>query len=280
MRALSVAAVLYSTVGLSAEPTRVAVAQLQGVNVSSETLSFYAEHLASSLRAPGLNVITAREISTLLGLERQKQLLGCGEASTSCIAELANALGVDAIVVGDVARFEKTSQINVKVLNAADARVLSSRSARVDGDLATLDALAAMGGQLARGLLEAKGRPVPAELLARTGAAEGPSLRTLALIPLGVGVAAGALGGVMFGLSHSDYARLTGPGAPLTASEAGQLRDAGASKQTGGAILIAVGATSLAAAGAMFLFGAPRSQVVAVTPISQGAVLTLSGELP
>ena len=71
MRALSVAAVLYSTVGLSAEPTRVAVAQLQGVNVSSETLSFYAEHLASSLRAPGLNVITAREISTLLGLERQ-----------------------------------------------------------------------------------------------------------------------------------------------------------------------------------------------------------------
>ncbi len=43
---------------------------------------------------------------------------------------------------GDVARFQDTYQINVKALAAVNAKVLASSSARVQGDVATLDAVA------------------------------------------------------------------------------------------------------------------------------------------
>ena len=281
MKALCLAVVLTSAAALAAAaaPVRVAVSGLQGVNLSNDALAFYAEHLASNMRAPGLTVVTAREISTLLGLERQKQLLGCNENASSCIAELANALGVDAIVVGDIAKFGQTYQVNVKALNAADAKVLVARSARVEGDVATLDAVASLGRQLSAALFEAKGRPVPAEL---TGTASGPgvSVRTLGFVPLGVGVVAAGIGGVLFGLSRADYAALTGPGTPLSGAQAADLRASGATRQTVGGVLIAVGATAIVAAGAMFLFGGPKEPVIAVTPIAQGAVLSLSGALP
>ena len=280
MRALGLAVVLWSAAGLAAEaPVRVAVSGLQGVNLSNDALSFYAEHLASNMRAPGLAVVTAREISTLLGLERQKQLLGCNENAGACIAELANALGVDAIVVGDVAKFGQTYQVNVKALNASDAKVLAARSARVEGDVATLDAVASLGRQRAAALLESKGRAVPAELSASAAGGK-VSVRTLGFIPLGVGVVSAGVGAVLFGLSRGDFASLTGPGGALTAQEARDLRSSGALKQTAGGVLLAVGATAIVAAGAMFLFGGPHEPVVTVTPVSQGAVLSIAGELP
>jgi hypothetical protein len=270
-----------STVAANEAPIRVAVSGLQGVNVPAEALTFYAEHVASNLRAPGLSVVTAREISTLLGLERQKQLLGCGEAVTSCIAEMANALGVDAVIVGDVAKFGQTYQLNLKALNAADAKVLASRSARVEGDVAALDALARLGRELSGALFEAKGRTAPVELKAAgDGGGGGPSVRTLGFIPLGVGVVAAGVGGVLIGLSRADYAALTGSAVPLTPKQALDLRTSGANRQTAGVVLAAVGAAAIVTAGAMFLFGAPKESVVAVTPVSQGAVVSFAGVLP
>ena len=44
-------------------------------------------------------VVGASDIATLIGLERQKQLQGCGEDSESCMAELGNALGVEGVLV-------------------------------------------------------------------------------------------------------------------------------------------------------------------------------------
>lgn len=41
--------------------------------VSADELSFSSEHLAQNHRAPGLTVVTAREITSLLGLERHSR---------------------------------------------------------------------------------------------------------------------------------------------------------------------------------------------------------------
>lgn len=43
-------------------------------------------------KAGVFQVVSQADIRTLLGVERQKQLLGCGEDAASCMAELSGAL--------------------------------------------------------------------------------------------------------------------------------------------------------------------------------------------
>ena len=260
------------------QPTRLGVPELRGVDVPERTMSFYSEHLAQHLRAPGLSVVTSREIATLLGVERQRQLLACSEASESCVVELANALGADAVVMGDVARFDNTFQLNVKVVSSGDATVMAARSARVEGDAAVLDALAQVGASLARALLEARGRPVPPELLRAT--APRPTVRDWAWAPLGVGVAAAATGTALLVLAGDDFRALTTQGgAAITEDEALRHLREGQIKQTAGAVCLAAGLAAAAAAGAMFVFG--RGPVsVTIAPSSSGAVFVVTGTWP
>ena len=70
---------------------------------------------------------TAGDLKQLIGLERQKQLLGCAERG--CVAELAAALGVDGVLTGNVTRSESWL-VTVKVLHAADGSAWSVRSSR------------------------------------------------------------------------------------------------------------------------------------------------------
>src|SRR5438046_7919376 len=77
---------------------------LDRVDVEPEKADFFLEYLAQELYDAGYQVVTRKQIDAVLGLERQKQLLGCADSSSSCLTELAGALGVDAILVGSVAR--------------------------------------------------------------------------------------------------------------------------------------------------------------------------------
>lgn len=279
MRALTLVLALLSGGAVAADPAiKLAVPGLQGVNVTEEALTFYAEHLAQNLRAPGLMVVTAREIRTLLGFERQKELLGCNDAASSCLAELANALGVDAVVIGDVARFGDTFQINAKVVSASDATLLAQSARRVQGEVETLEAMAALARELGRGVFEKKGRPVPTEL--RAQAAAGVSVKKLGWVPLGVGVAVAAAGGVLLFLAQGDAAALTGPGEPLSDMEARALRDGGSAKQLAGGISLAVGLTAAAVGVGMLIFGPGDAPVVSVAPVPGGAGVVLTGVLP
>ena len=49
-------------------------------------------------------VISQQDIATMLGLERQKQLMGCADDSTSCLAELSGALGARFVMSGTLTR--------------------------------------------------------------------------------------------------------------------------------------------------------------------------------
>jgi len=128
---------------LAAGPVKVASVELSPAgNVTAEAAEFVSEHFAARLaETPGLEVTTRKAIVTLLGLERQRQLLGCADDSTSCMEELAGALGAEVVLVGELARLDRSLQANLRVMEAKTARVLHSSVVRAGTQEALLDKL-------------------------------------------------------------------------------------------------------------------------------------------
>lgn len=125
----------------AAQPVRLAAPGFNAVNLDPAIASFYAEHFAQQLSLRQLSVVTAAEITALIGLERQRHLLGCEEDASSCLAELSNALGVDGIVTGSVGKLGKTLQANIKIIRSTDGSTLSLISRTAASEDALFDAL-------------------------------------------------------------------------------------------------------------------------------------------
>ncbi|MEW5853172.1 MAG: hypothetical protein AB2A00_30600 [Myxococcota bacterium] len=77
-------------------------------------------------------VVGTKEIESLLGFEKQRQLLSC--ESSSCIAEVAGALGVDYLIGGNVGLLGKTWVFNLFITNTRTAQVEASASKEASGD--------------------------------------------------------------------------------------------------------------------------------------------------
>lgn len=137
---LAVALALASPPARSEDGIRIASAGLHAVNMAPDLAEFYANHLAQQLELAGIRVITPSEVATMIGIERQKQLLGCS-GGTSCLVELGNALGADGVLTGDLARLDASFHVNIKVLGARDGQLLSLYTGEADGERALLDEL-------------------------------------------------------------------------------------------------------------------------------------------
>lgn len=139
---------------LAGAPVKVAAPGMLTVNVSPELQSFVNEHLAQELSFEGLAVTTSAQVAATLGLERQKQLLGC--ADSSCLTELAGALGVDVLLTGSLARLGERLQLDAKLVSATDASTLAVFSKQVDAESLLLPAMTeaarALAAQLAQRL--------------------------------------------------------------------------------------------------------------------------------
>ncbi|MBL8939173.1 MAG: hypothetical protein JNM69_31720 [Archangium sp.] len=154
---------------LAAAPVKVAAPGLSGVNASAELLTFVNDHLSQELTLEGVEVTTPAQIAAVVGIERQKQLLGCGESQ--CAAELANALGVDAILLGSVAKLGAVIQLDTRLIGASDAKVVTLFSKRLDSEAQLLDAMTEAARAMAPQLSKKLGRQ-----LTPTRAAEPPPL--------------------------------------------------------------------------------------------------------
>jgi TolB-like protein len=108
--------------------------------VDPSTAELLSQSLTARVRATGRfhTVVGFTEIESLLGFERQKQLMQC-EAS-SCMAEVAGAMGVRYIIATSVGRLGSAWLINASLVDTATARAENAVTERVDGgDESALD---------------------------------------------------------------------------------------------------------------------------------------------
>ncbi len=110
--------------------------------------------VAEVSRAGYFQVIGSKDVQTLLGLERQKQLLGCSEDSGSCMTELAGALGARFVLTGSVSKLGDAYQLTLQTLDSQRATTLG-RSVRLARD----EVLLRKG--IAYAASEATGTPAP-----------------------------------------------------------------------------------------------------------------------
>src|SRR5262249_52636242 len=99
MRALVVTCLFVLAARAEAGPATVAILELAGEPSTASLRSTIVDRLASEIsRRPNLKAITKNDIQALLGLERMKDALGCGDVS--CLAEIGGALGADRLMSG------------------------------------------------------------------------------------------------------------------------------------------------------------------------------------
>ena len=258
-------------VALHAGPPTLVSPPWKTVQVPAELAEFYADHLAQALRREGFKVVTASEVSAMLSMERQKQLLGCTEEAGACIAELGAAMGADAVLMVNLARLEDLYRGNLKIISARDNSLLSETSVEASGQKGLLGALDDGAKRLAAGL--------PAAFKPAVAASAGT--KRLWWIPA-VAAAAGAVTGAV-GLvgSRERYAalskELTEKGVTQPAREMAQT---GTTLQTVGWVGVGVTAAGLVGMGALLLFGSepPVTPVVMLSP--SGGGLAVGGTFP
>jgi hypothetical protein len=222
------------------------------------------DHLAKAF-AP-VRVITARDISVLLGLERQKQLLGCAESSDSCMAELGNALGAQGVLLGDIVKLGNVIQINLRVIDPVNGRVLASASTRVESDGAIFDALTTLGQQTRAQFI--------AVWRERSGVHASRGTRRFALIPFVVAGGAALAGIICLAFSESAWQQVTnGSPGSLTLGAAQRISSGGKDLQTAGAVLLSVAAVAAIAGAGVLFFGRPDETSAALTVAPNGLAL-------
>jgi hypothetical protein len=273
----------------AAAPLKVAVPPMTFVGVDAERGAFIGESFSQALgERPGISVLTARDMAAMLGMERQRQLLGCDAGGSSCTAELANALGVDAHAVGELARLGAKLRANVRLLRASDGTVITTRAVEAATEAELLEALerAAVEAATEAELLEAlerAAREMSGELLAAYGreATDAPGSRPA--WPWVVVAAGGALaigGGALFAVGKQDAAEISRATAqqPLDDARAAQLASRGSTLESAGVGLL-VGGAAVAVAGVAAVIFLPRSNSrVALAPLpGDGALVAWSG---
>lgn len=152
-----------------------------------------AAKIAEALRErTGAEVISSDEMISMLQHEKERAILGNCKEEDSCLAELASALGADAIVAPRVSRWSGDLVLTVSVIDARTASVRSRVSETWGGDSILLLSLAR---PIVDKLLA--GEPPPVGVLDVVGAKAGS--RVILDGKVRSTVPAGQMGGVVVG---------------------------------------------------------------------------------
>jgi TolB-like protein len=275
MRILLLMTALAPLLALAEGPAKIAVAVV-GFNAVQEVDRPRAELLSEAMvteaaRSGSFSITSMSEIRSALGAERQRQLLGCNETS-SCIAELAGALGSRYLLTGTVGSLGKTTRLDIRLVDTADPSKSVRAAREVAGEEGDLSYAVRTAVREVLQAIAPEGVTLPAVPSTR----DSSGVRVAAWVLGGVGVALLAAGAVTGGLTLSSY------DATRAASNAGDVAayDAMANQTRGRAAATDVLlATGVAAAGtAVVLFFVSRAPVqVAVAPTRGGLGLAVGG---
>lgn len=242
---------------LAASPVELASTGLRSTTENAPVARSLGNTLAQRMTETGfVKVTTPDDVAAVVGLERQRSLLGCAE--NACIAELAGALGVKALVSGELSKLGDVFQLTVKVLDAQSAATIFSSLERHSGEAALLSAVDRLAAAASR-----------ATALHFSLIAEKPNLAPM--VGVGLGVVAAGVGGVLLGLATADDAALRAK-QPATFPEAVAVKNAGQLKQGVGLGLVA-GGGAVALGSLVWLLISPRVDApVALAPAPNGVV--------
>lgn len=173
--------------------------------------------------ASGCDVVTRQDIASMIDFEAEKAACG-GAVSDSCLAEIGNALGVERMVAGSIARVGTSTTVAARLMNLKLGKV-EARAEQTTSDDAVLRTAAQNVGKQLFGKAAAPLTTSSAE------PSSGPSMPLLVTggALAGVGLAAAAVGGV-FAFAAEDV--LKDVSAPRDAKDQ-------AKADGGGAVVIA-----------------------------------------
>ncbi|MFZ5438769.1 MAG: FlgO family outer membrane protein [Myxococcota bacterium] len=289
MRPVALLFTLLATQAAAAPPSlRIVAPGLRVTNLKASLGHDFNEHLAQQLVARGIAVVTAADIQAVISLERQKQLLGCADDASSCMSELAGALGADGVLTGTVVRIGKKFQVNVRIVDARDARPIALFSEQADReedlfgvlDLAAqklVNDLTPLIAARAKEAKDAKEKPRPEPVQVDAAPVETrPGARRLWWVPAAATGVFAVTAVVFFTQAAAVSKELTTlQGAPADyplASTLARGRTFEALGWTGAGLATA----ALLTTGALLLF-APETVTVSVAPRADGAALVVGG---
>jgi TolB-like protein len=173
---MSPALTVLTLVFASATP-RIAVLPLEaGEGVSAPTARAVTEAVVAEVRKrPGTALLTPDEVQSLLAVERQRAVLGCGDSA--CAGQVGSALGADQLLAGSVARLGQSWLVHLKLLDTRSAGqvVQATRRLKDRGIDDVLDVLPAMVAELFGPQGAATAPAVPAAPAPSTAAAASSS---------------------------------------------------------------------------------------------------------
>jgi hypothetical protein len=241
---------------LCAAPVKLAASGFTLNGEDSARAKVWVERFAEVMgRDARLRVTTQSDLAQVLGLERQKQLLGCD--TESCMAELANALGTDGVLVGSITHTGDSFLAVVKIIRQTNGSVWWSASGRMTGEPALLDWLDEQASAAVRAIFPPAPLPV------------GP------LVVGGAGIVAVGVGATMLVLSNTVALQAVrgAPGEPELATALTTGRTEGAA----GVALLGVGGAAIATAVIWALVRSEPAPAVALSPVPGGVVATVGG---
>jgi TolB-like protein len=162
---------------------RLLVTDLTAQGVSAQEAAALTDAVVQSLTERNLfEVLSRRDVETLLTAERQRQLLGtCDSSPEACAQDVGGALGARYVLSGSLSKLGPTYELAIQVLDTVKGRPVG-RSTRLARELSTLRELVPYS------VAEASGSPLPP-----------PASRVLPYGLIGGGSAA-LLGGGVYGL--------------------------------------------------------------------------------
>lgn len=173
------------------EPVGIAVTPLQLIGMPAEMGGYAEDRLANRLGERGYKVTTPADIIAMLGLERQRQLLGGCSDDSGCTAEIGAALGVPLMVTGRVTKIDERFDLVLRVIRQRDGLVVASETRSLEGIKRLGELMEAAGDSLAK-QLEPK-TPFAWRLW----------------VPLLAGAAVAGVGGTFWGLAETRHSALT-----------------------------------------------------------------------
>lgn len=126
-----------------------------GVSASNEKLkqvgATIAEQILTELgRTERVEAMGASDVQAVLGLERQKQVLGCTEASSSCLAEISSALGAPWLVSGTLGQLGKAMRLDLKLIRVRDGKAVFRDGKVLKDESEVFDAVTEMAKQMVK----------------------------------------------------------------------------------------------------------------------------------